>query len=281
MPMNNDNLLIIAGKGDYPMRLMDGARAAGVKRVGVLAFRGQTSYALCRKADYSVRFGVGEIEKCAHYLESIDKCNVVMAGQISPLALFATRFDKTAREILASLKSKCAHSIFGALIERLEAMGFRVIPASSYMDSAFPSSGVLSSRMPDAREMQDIERGFAAALAVGVVDVGQTVVVKDGMVLAVEAFEGTNAAIKRAGKLGGKGGVVIKAAREGHDMRFDIPIVGMGTMKNLIRAKISAIAFQEGRVMLLDRERFIAEANRRGIAVYVVPTDLPAAPLRP
>ncbi len=279
--MNNDDLLIIAGKGDYPERLLDGARAAGVKRIGVLAFRGQTSHALCKRADFSARFGIGEVERAIEWLESIDKCNVVLAGQISPSALFVTRFDKTAREILTSLKSKCAHSIFGTLTERLENLGFSVIPASSYMDKAFPKAGVLSERAPDAREMADIERGFAAALAIGVVDVGQTVVVKEGMVLAVEAFEGTNAAIKRAGKLGGKGAVVVKAARDGHDMRFDIPIVGMGTMRNLIKAGVSTIAFQEGRVMLLDRDAFIREANRRGIAVYVASTDLPPAPLRP
>ncbi len=276
-----DGLLIIAGKGKYPEYLLDGARAAGVKRIGVLAFRSQTSSSLIAKADFSKKFGIGEIENILAWLKSVDVKNVVLAGQITPTALFTTRFDTTGREILSALRSKCAHSIFGTISEKLISLGLNVIPASSYMDKYLDSEGVLSERAPDAREAADIERGMAAALAVGVVDIGQTVVVKDGMVLAVEAFEGTNAAIKRAGKLGGRGAVVIKAARDGHDMRFDIPVIGMGTMAKLKSARVSAIAFQAGRVIFLDREEFLKEANRRGIAVVAVKTNLPKAPLRP
>jgi hypothetical protein len=112
-------------------------------------------------------------------------------------------------------------------------------------------------------------------------DVGQTVLVKEGMVLAVEAFEGTNAAIKRGGKLGGKGAVVVKGAREGHDMRFDIPVVGLKTLKVMKSAGVTALAFQAGRLILLDREKVISFANKHGIALVGIETDLPPAPLRP
>ena len=112
-------------------------------------------------------------------------------------------------------------------------------------------------------------------------DVGQTVLVKEGMVLAVEAFEGTNAAIKRGGKLGGKGAVIVKGAREGHDMRFDIPVVGLKTLKVMKSAGVTALAFQAGRLILLDREAVIAYANKHNIALVGIETDLPAAPLRP
>ena len=116
---------------------------------------------------------------------------------------------------------------------------------------------------------------------VGVHDVGQTVVVKSGMVLAVEAFEGTNAAIRRGGKLGGKGAVVFKAAREGHDMRFDIPVVGLKTLKVMRRAGATALGFQAGRLILLDREAVVEFADRHGIAIIGVDSGLPPAPLRP
>ena len=112
-------------------------------------------------------------------------------------------------------------------------------------------------------------------------DVGQTVLVKDGMVLAVEAFEGTNAAIRRGGRLGGKGAVLVKGAREGHDMRFDIPVVGLKTLKMMRRAGVTALAFQAGRLILLDREKVLSFADRYGIAIVGIATDLPSAPLRP
>jgi len=118
------------------------------------------------------------------------------------------------------------------------------------------------------------------AADVGRHDVGQTVLVKSGMVLAVEAFEGTNAAIRRAGKLG-KGSVIFKAAREGHDMRFDIPVVGLKTLKTMKRAGVTALAFQAGRLIMLDREEVVAFANRHDIAIVGVKTDLPPAPTRP
>ncbi len=278
--MDNDDLLIIAGKGRYPRLLLDGARKAGVGRIGVLAFRGQTSRSLCA-ADFSARFGVGEVGRMKDWILSTGVKNVVLAGQISPAALFTTRFDPVARGILAKLGAKCAHSIFGAVLEYLSGFGLRVLPASSYMDDCIPQAGVLTRRAPDAREEADIARGHAAAMAVGVVDVGQTVVVKDGMVLAVEAFEGTNAAIKRGCRLGGRGAVVVKVARDGHDMRFDIPVVGKETMRRLVRSKASALAFQAGRAILLDREEVIREADRHGIAVVALDSGLPPAPLRP
>ena len=121
----------------------------------------------------------------------------------------------------------------------------------------------------------------SVARDVGRHDVGQTVVVKSGMVLAVEAFEGTNAAIKRGGKLGGKGSVVFKAAREGHDMRFDIPVVGLKTLKTMKKAGATALAFQAGRLVLLDREAVVRYANAHGIAIVGVESGLPKAPLRP
>ena len=149
------------------------------------------------------------------------------------------------------------------------------------MDEHIPGEGVLTERGLTEKELSDIDYGQKVAHDVGIHDVGQTVVVKDGMVLAVEAFEGTNAALKRGGKLGGKGAVVFKAARIGHDMRFDIPVVGLKTLKVMKSAGITAIAFQANRLVLLERERVIAFANRHNIAVVGMKTDLPPAPLRP
>jgi len=279
--MDSNDLLIVAGKGLYPRELLAGARAAGVSRIGVLAFRGQTDRSLCAAADVSARFGIGEFSRVHAWVNASGFHNAIFAGQISPLALFATRFDAEARRLLSELKSKSAHSIFGAIIRVFEADGMRFIPASSYMDHCLPAPGVLTARAPDTRERADFARGFEATAALGTVDVGQTAVVKDGMVLAVEAFEGTNAAIKRGASLGGRGAVVVKAARGGHDMRFDIPVIGPGTIRRLARSRVSALAVQAGRTIILGRDETVARANRHGIAIEAFDSGLPPAPTRP
>jgi DUF1009 family protein len=258
-----------------------GARAAGVQRIAVLALRGQASRKIDRYADEVCRIGVGEVQRAMEWIRSRAIRQVMLAGQIHPTALFTTRFDAKAREIMSRLKTKSAHTIFGAVAALLEESQLQVLPASTYMERFLPEAGVLSARAPDARETADIAHGHRAALTLGAVDVGQTVVVKDGMILAVEAFEGTNATIRRGGKLGGLGTVVVKVARKGHDMRFDIPVIGAGTLKVLRRMGVGAIAFQARRTMLLDRDAVIAAANRLGIAVVALETDLPAAPTRP
>lgn len=279
--MDNNDLLIIAGKGEYPVKLFEGARKAGVGRIGILAFHGQTDKTLCKKADVSAVFGIGELKAVQKWIASSGFKNCVLAGQISPRALFSSRFDSEAAALLKSLKTKCAHSIFGELISRLSRLGLTIIPASSYMDDAIPKAGVLTNRAPSPCELDDIRRGMSAAMTIGIVDIGQTVVVKDGMVLAVEAFEGTNEAIKRGGKLGGKGAVVVKVARDGHDMRFDIPVIGPGTIKRLIKSKVTALAFQAERLILLDREEVLRLANAKNIAIIAIDSGLQPAPLRP
>ena len=191
------------------------------------------------------------------------------------------RFDAETKAWLASLPFKTAHTVYGKLAFEFEKAGVKVFPASSYMERHLPGEGVLTTRAPDEREAADIRHGAEVMRDMGRHDVGQTVLVKDGMVLAVEAFEGTNAAIKRGGRLGGKGAVLVKGAREGHDMRFDIPVVGLKTLKVMKKAGVSALAFQAQRLMLLDREEVIAFANRHGIAIVGFATDLPPAPTRP
>lgn len=279
--MDSNELIILAGKGQYPRLLAEGARTAGVKRLAVLAVRGQTERALVREADLSATYGIGETGKMRDWLRSTGIHQIVMAGQITPTALFTTRFDSYARSLMKDLKAKTAHSIYGMVSSVLESIDLHVLPASTYMDAYLPSPGVLTEREPDERERVDIELGHKAAMAIGTVDVGQTIVIKDGMVLAVEAFEGTNAAIRRGAKLGGKGAVVVKVARAGHDMRFDIPVIGAQTMRVLRRAGVSAIAFQAKRTIFLDRDNVIFEANRLGMSIVALETSLPPAPTRP
>jgi DUF1009 family protein len=205
----------------------------------------------------------------------------LMAGQIHPFALFQTRFDALARKWLGELPVKNAHTLFGKVAVEMERIGIRVLPASCYMDAFIPGAGVLTRRAPDERELRDLTFGHRVARDICGLDIGQTLVVKDGMILAVEAFEGTNQAIRRGGKLGGKGAVVVKVAKEGHDMRFDIPVIGEATVATLKKAGASALAFQAGRLVMLDRPRVVAAADKLDIALVGLDSGLPAAPLRP
>ena len=274
-------LLVVAGAGNYPRFVIEGARRAGVERVDVLSIKGSCERATRKLADEVYPFAVGEAARATKWAGSMGYDGAVMAGQANPLSLFRSRFEPEVKAWLAELPTKNAHTLFGKLIAEFEAHGTRILPASSYMDEHLPGVGALTERGLTEQEASDIRRGVEVADDVGRHDVGQTVMVKSGMVLAVEAFEGTNAAIRRGGRLGGRGGVVFKAAREGHDMRFDIPVVGLKTLKVMKRAGATALGFQAGRLILLDRDEVVAFANRHGMAIVGLESGLPHAPTRP
>jgi DUF1009 family protein len=273
-------LLVVAGGGSYPRLVVEGARRAGVARVDVLSVKGSCVRATRAAADSVVAFAASECDKAVIWAGEQGYDGVILAGQVSPLSLFRGKFDETVRSWLKAMPVKNAHTIFGKLVREFERCGAKVLPASSYMDDSLPGVGRLTDRDLTSAEMDDVKRGREVATDVGRHDVGQTVLVKSGMVLAVEAFEGTNAAIRRAGKLG-KGSVLFKAPREGHDWRFDIPVVGLKTLKTMRKAGVTALAFQAGRLILLDREAVVAYANRHGIAIVGIDSGLPPAPLRP
>ena len=274
-------MIVITGGGAYPRLVVEGAHAAGVPQVDVLAVRGSTERATVRAADNVHVINLGGIAAGLRWVAAQGYDGAVFAGQINPLSLFTARFDEETKGWLASLPFKTAHTVYGKLALEFEKAGVPVFPASSFMDGHLPGEGVLTARAPTERELRDIVHGADVVRDMGRHDVGQTVLVKDGMVLAVEAFEGTNAAIRRGGHLGGKGSVLVKGAREGHDMRFDIPVVGFKTLKMMRRAGVTALAFQAGRLILLDREKVLSFADKHGIAIVGIATDLPSAPLRP
>ncbi len=276
-----EKLLIIAGSGTYPACIAAGARKAGVRHITMMAIRGMTARATVALADEVTWFGVGEMRAIFSWAEKQQIANGILAGQVHPLALFRTRFDDLARSWLSSLPVKNAHTIFGKLASEMERIGIRVMPASCYMDDYIPGAGVLTRRAPAEHELRDVTFGHQVARDICGLDIGQTLVVKDGMILAVEAFEGTNQAILRGGKLGGKGAVVVKVAKEGHDMRFDIPVIGEATISVLRKAGVSALAYQAGRLVMLERPKVVAAADKMNIAIIGLDSGLPSAPLRP
>ena len=261
-----ETLGVIAGLGTYPWQLARSAHAQGVKRVVAFAFKGETERVIKKYADEVVWLHLGSLGALLDAVKAAGVTRLVMAGQIKPTRLFSLRLDAKALSVLRQLKKKNAHTIFGAIADELKAIGAELMPAYCFMETEMPAAGVLGWRAPDAREQADLRLGAKAAKVTSGLEIGQTVVVKDGTILAVEGFEGTDETILRAGRLGGPGAVVVKVAKLGHDMRFDIPIIGERTFKMLKKAKVSCLAVEAGRTILLAREKLVAEADRLGIA---------------
>ena len=263
-------LIVIAGKGAYPLLLAESARKQGVQRLVALAFRGETDPAIRARVDEVHWVRLGQLQATLDTTRATGVRHAVMAGQITPTALFHLRPDGALFELLRGLKLRNAETIFGAVGERLRAIGVDLLPACRFMEHHMPAAGLIARRPPTEPEREDIRLGFRVAKATSALDIGQTVVVKEGTVLAVEAFEGTDETIRRAAGLAGPGIAIVKTAKAGHDMRFDIPVVGMRTMKVLRRARAAVLAVEASRTILLERESLVAAADRLGLCFVAV-----------
>jgi DUF1009 family protein len=265
-----DNLILIAGKGVYPLMLARAAKAEGLQRLVVIAFRGETSRDLSGVADEIHWLHVGQLGRLLAVMQATGIPHAVMAGQITPTNLFRVRMDRAMLDLLQRLPRRNAATIFGAIADAFRDINITLLPASSFMASCMPAAGTLSARQPTERERMDIALGLEVAHNTSAMEIGQTVVIKEGTIIAVEAFEGTDKTIRRGRCLGGPGTVVVKAAKRGHDMRFDIPVIGERTLKALRRARVAALAVEANRAILLGRERLTTLADRMNLCFTVV-----------
>lgn len=259
---------IIAGNGVYPLQLARAARAAGVQRIAVSAFHNETDPALASLVDEIEWLRVGQLGKMIGFFAKRGIKQVVMAGQISPKNLFDLRPDIKAILVLGRLKTRNAESIFGAIGEELAKAGVTLLPATTFLEDQLAAPGLIAGPKLDKREEEDLRYGFEIAKAVSQLDIGQTVVVKNGTVLAVEAFEGTNAAIARGGELGRKEAMMVKVSKPNQDFRFDVPVIGPKTLETAAAAKLRAIGVESGRTLVLEKETVIAEAARLKISIF-------------
>ncbi|RKX41891.1 MAG: DUF1009 domain-containing protein [Verrucomicrobia bacterium] len=267
-----ESLLIIAGRHAYPPMLAKAARAAGVRRIVVLGFKGETRREMAALADEIHWMHLGSMRMFLDRLAATGIKQCVMVGQIAPHNLFNVRMDKLALEMYRALEVRNAHTIFGGIVEAIEKLGIEVLPGNSFMECYTPEAGLLSRRAPTEREQADIELGLKLVKGTSEFEIGQTVAIKDGIVIAVEAWEGTNQTIKRAGRVGKAGTVIVKVPKVGHDMRFDIPVVGTKTFKTMKRAKVSCLAVEAGKTILLEKEKLIALADQYDMAFVAVKT---------
>ena len=265
-----ESLSIIAGRGNYPRVLAESARKQGVKRIAAVAFKKETDSVIEKVADEVTWVHIGQLQAMLDALAAFRIPRVVMAGQIKPTHLFNIRPDKRMFDLLARLKERNAETIFGAVGEELKTIGVELMQASLFMESTMPAPGQIGHIPPTPAQWDDIRLGLRVAKATSGLDIGQTVVIKEGTVLAVEAFEGTDATILRAGELGGPGSVIVKVAKRGHDMRFDIPVIGDRTFESMKKSGAKVLAVEASRSILLDREALVKMADQRGIAFLAV-----------
>ncbi len=263
-----DSLAIIAGNGVYPHAMVRGARAAGVRRIVVAAFQNETDPGLSALVDEIEWMRVGQLGKMIGFLKNSGASHAVMSGQIAPKNLFDLRPDLKALMLLARLPERNAESIFGAIANAMAEAGIELLPATTFMEECLAQEGVIAGPAPGRKEQADITFGFRIAKESSRLDIGQTVVVKGGTVLAVEAFEGTNAAILRGGSLGKKGAVMVKVSKPGQDLRFDVPVIGPVTLETAREAGLTVIGIEAGQTLLLEREVLCAQAAAHKVTIY-------------
>ncbi len=262
-----DRLGIIAGNGVYPRLVADSARKAGAEKIIAAAFTGETDSALVQHVDVIEWLRVGQLSRLLKFFREQKIHHAMMAGQIAPKNLFDLRPDWKALLVLAKLKQRNAESIFAAIADELAKVNIELLPATSFLEDCLAPRGLIAGPKLSRREKQDVDLGWKIAKEIARLDIGQTVIVKNGTILAVEAFDGTNDAIKRGGGLARKGAVMIKVAKPNQDMRFDVPVIGIETVRVATEAKIRAIAVEAGKTLLLEREAIVDLAGRAEISI--------------
>jgi DUF1009 family protein len=259
---------IIAGTGDLPKIIARDARDRGFKVI-TIALENLASPDLNRVSDEIKWINVGKLGELIDTLKEFDAKEAIMAGKVPKTLLYKSKLtpDLRAVKLLFSLKDKSDDSILNAITKELEKEGIHVIDTPTFSPHLLTPEGVLTDDPPAMDEWKDIEFGWRIAKEIGRLDIGQTVVVKGQAVMAVEAIEGTDEAILRGGKLSGEGAVVIKVSKPHQDMRLDVPVIGLDTLKSMVEVRARVIAVEAQRSMIVNRERLIKEAEESGISI--------------
>jgi len=247
---------IIAGNRSLPLLFAKHARDSGVQHLVAIAFEGETNPNLESLVDEIVWLKVGQLGRLIKAFTKRGVRHCVMLGQIAPKNLFDLRPDLRAAAMLFRLKEKNAHTIFGAIANELHKNGIELIEAIPWLQPWMPSADFSLGPELAIEQRNDAAFGLRIAKEISRLEIGQTVVVKNGTVLAVEGFEGTDECLRRGGRLAGKAGkaVAVKVAKENHDFRFDIPCVGPRTVEICVENGITALAVEAGKTLLLDME---------------------------
>jgi DUF1009 family protein len=277
---------LIAGNGRFPFLLLEAARAEG-HTVCVAAIREETDAEMDRRAAVDAGISVhwlslGELSKLIETFQKEGVTKAVMVGQVKHKQIFSSiRPDWRLAKLLLNLRTRSTDMLLGAVAKVLADEGIELMSSTSFLEPLLAQEGVLTERAPDEEERKNIEYGLRVVQAVAGFDIGQTVVVAAQACVAVEAMEGTDAAVERAGRLmetleGDASTLerrltVVKAAKPNQDMRFDVPVIGIGTIEAMIRANASCLSIEAQRTLLFDRGALLDRAREAGIAIVAIP----------
>ncbi|MBD3246515.1 MAG: DUF1009 domain-containing protein [Candidatus Omnitrophica bacterium] len=260
---------IIAGN-----RLLPVVLAAAIRRqcpeceIIALCFRGETSSRIKRFADRTHWLVPGHLARLIHLLKKYDLTRCILAGQISPLRIFQPRYwDRAFRELVDQIEDFRPHTVFSGLIHRLEQEGIVFLDSTEYLRDLLAHPGPMNKMIPDAHLQRDIVFGSRVAARYVELDIGQTLVVKNKTVAALESLEGTDRTLIRGARLAGRNCVAVKYSRKHQDLRFDVPVIGLRTLRVLRRMRAGACVLEAGRVIMLEKPKFLRAAARYGIPV--------------
>lgn len=263
---------IIAGNGVYPETFIAAARTREPgTRLVMAAVENETKPENAALVDACAWFRVGQLGRMIKFFKAERAAEAVMVGQIAPKNLFDLRPDLRTLLLLARLRERNAESLFGGVADELAKDGITLLPATTFLEDHLPGPGPVCGPALGKRQLADASFGFRIAKQTSALDIGQTVLVRHGTVLAVEAFEGTNACIRRGGELGrGKHVLLVKVSKPNQDFRFDVPVIGPHTIETCAEAGVSAIAIEANRTLLLDAEAVARLCDRHRIGIHAV-----------
>ncbi len=257
---------LIAGSGELPVVLVREAKLAG-RKVVVVIFDDKYADALSSEADNVSLLGLGQAGKVIKTFQDAGVEEIVLAGKVDKRVIFKNmKFDFKALSILNGLRQRNDDTFMLGIVDALEKDGLKVVSQADILRSLMPESGKLAKRALSEQEKKDIEFGMDMAKGIAALDIGQTVVVKDGAVLAAEAIEGTDEAIERGSGIAGKGAVVCKVSKPDQDPRFDVPTVGVETIKKMVECNAGALAIEAGETVVVNLEAMLKLCDRHKIA---------------
>jgi UDP-2,3-diacylglucosamine hydrolase len=262
---------LIAGNGRFPFLVLDAARRMGhdVTVVAIKEEVGDDLEAAAKAHSAPLHYiSLGQLGQCIKVLKAAGITQAVMAGQVKHAKIFSNIMpDMTLMSVLFKLKSKNTDALIAAVAEVMKEKGITLMDSTAFLGPLLARVGVMTARRPTESDAADFEFGYRMADAIAGLDIGQTIVVKDRAVVAVEAMEGTDEVIARAGRLAGAGTVIVKVAKPNQDMRFDVPVVGLPTIAAMKAVGAAALSLDAGRALMLDGDAFLRAADEAGIAV--------------
>jgi DUF1009 family protein len=269
---------LIAGNGKFPFLVAEGARRAGVS-LAVAAIREETDPAIERVAERVTWVGIGQLGRMIRFFKREGVEKAIMAGQVKHVQIFSGALpDVRMLKMLLSLPRRNTDALIGGVAAELAREGIELIDSTYFLQDHLPGAGVLTRRAPDERERGDIEYGLEVAREIARLDLGQTIVVRSRACVAVEAMEGTDETVRRAGRLAKGRLTVVKVAKPNQDMRFDVPVVGVPTVETMAEAGATCLCVTAGKTLIFDREEMLDLANRRRISVVAAPPAQPRPP---